>query len=75
MKWNPNLSVSFFLVKKTHSGENAQRPYQHLHRATQSHPGEGVPQAGAQLQAGESRHPGDDGELPEAAAAVRLLSQ
>ena len=61
--------------EKTCCGENAQRSHQHLHRAAQGDPGERVPQAGAQLQAGESRHPGDDRELPEAAAAAGPLSQ
>ena len=57
-------------VKETYRGENAQRSYQQLHRTAEAHSGEGVPKAGPQHQAGESRYPGDDSELPEAAAAA-----
>ncbi len=70
-----HLSVSSSTAEKTYCGENAQRSHQQLHRAAQGHSREEVPQAGAQLQAGESRHPGDDRELPEAAAAADPLSQ
>ena len=61
--------------KETHRGEDASGSHQRLHRAAQAHPGEGVPQTGPQHQAGESRHPGDDRELPEAAAAARSISE
>lgn len=69
------LSAFSFSDEKTHCGENAQRSHQQLHRAAQSHSGEGVSQARAQLQAREGWHLGDDCELPQAAAAVRPLSR
>lgn len=49
-----DISAISFAVEKTFSGENAKGSHQQLHRAAQSHPGEGVSQAGAKLQAGES---------------------
>lgn len=61
-------------VEKTCSGKDAQRSHQQLHRAAQIHAGEGVPAAGPQHQTGESRYPGDDGGLPETAAAEQDFS-
>lgn len=61
-------------VKKTCGGKDAQRSHQQLHRAAQIHAGEGIPPAGPKHQAGESRHPGDDGGLPETAAAAQEFS-
>ena len=60
---------SFFLfsVKETFGGEDAPRSYQQLHRPAQVSAGEGVPQPRSKRQAGEGRHPGYDGQLPEAA--------
>lgn len=69
------LSAFSFSDEETHCGENAQGSHQQLHRAAESHSGEGVSQARAQLQAREGWHLGDDCELPEAAAADRPLSE
>ncbi|KAL7843245.1 hypothetical protein AOLI_G00247570 [Acnodon oligacanthus] len=52
------------VTEKANGGEDAQRSYQQQHRAAQDSPGSRVPQSAARLQAGESRHPEDDTQLP-----------
>lgn len=74
MKQRTNQMSLSSTVKKTCGGKDAQRSHQQLHRAAQIHAGEGIPPAGPKHQAGESRHPGDDGGLPETAAAAQDFS-
>lgn len=58
------------VAQKASGGEVTQRANQQQHWAAQVSPGSRVPQTAARLQAGESRHPGDDSLCPETTAAA-----
>lgn len=73
MKQTSNRMSPSSTVEKTSGGKDAPRSHQQLHRAAQIHAGEGIPPAGSKHQAGESRHPGDDGGFSETAAAAQDL--
>uniref|UniRef100_A0A1A8K2Y6 Hairy and enhancer of split 5 n=1 Tax=Nothobranchius kuhntae TaxID=321403 RepID=A0A1A8K2Y6_NOTKU len=57
-------------AEEASGGEVTQRENQQQHRAAQVSPGSRVPQTAARLQAGESRHPGDDRLCPDTTAAA-----
>ena len=70
--------TDFVLVsaaQKASGGEVTQRANQQQHRAAQVSPGSRVPQPAARLQAGESRHPGDDRLLHDTAAAAEPAAE
>lgn len=64
------MFVLLSAAQKASGGEVTQRANQQQHRAAQVSPGSRVPQTAAGLQAGESRHPGDDSLCPETTAAA-----
>lgn len=64
---NQNLS-SLLTAEKANGWKDAQRSHKQLHRSAEEAVGEGAPQPRSKCQAGKSWHPGDDRQLPEAAA-------